>query len=66
FYFDGIEQISYHLDENETIKKSFPDSTNRWLAPNLSLRVSEWKPVDEQELPDTLLVDYIKVFQKNK
>jgi len=42
----------------------FPDSTDRWLSPNISLRVYEWAAqVDDQRLPDTLKIDYFKVYQ---
>lgn len=43
----------------------FPDSLDRWLAPNISLRIYEWtEDVNFQKLPDTLQVDYIKIYQK--
>lgn len=45
----------------------FPDSLNRWLRPNISLRIYEWaEQVDHKNLPDTLKVDYLKIYQKKR
>ena len=46
------------------IQESFPDSIDRWLRPNMSLRIYEWADqVDVSSLPDTLVVDYVRVYQ---
>jgi len=51
-------------NSNFKIEESFPDSTNRWLSPNISLRIYEWsKEVDGSRLPDTLMIDYIRIYQ---
>lgn len=49
------------------IKESFPDSINRWLSPNISLRIYEWaESVNNHELPDTLKIDYVRIYQDAK
>ena len=46
------------------IEESFPDSINRWLRPNFSLRIYEWSnDVDKTNFPDTLTIDYVRVYQ---
>lgn len=54
-------------NDNFNASESFPDSTNRWLKPNISLRIYEWaKYVDDEKLPDTLKIDYVRLYQKNQ
>ncbi|MEM8908235.1 MAG: family 16 glycosylhydrolase, partial [Bacteroidota bacterium] len=68
WYFDdeAIHSIS-RADSDPAVKVAFPDSTNRWLRPHLSLRMYEWaERIDEANLPDTLKVDYIKIYQNKK
>ena len=74
----GPDQITWYFDDRAiwTVNREdamqegaghnyFPDSTNRWLSPNISLRVYEWaERVDNQNLPDTLQIDYFEVYQK--
>lgn len=51
-------------NHNFKINESFPDSTNRWLSPNVSLRIYEWdESLDVDNLPDTLVVDHVSVYQ---
>ncbi|MEM6726185.1 MAG: family 16 glycosylhydrolase, partial [Bacteroidota bacterium] len=54
------------LPDNDeySIQESFLDSTDRWLSPNFSLRIYEWaNRVDVSQLPDTLIVDYLRIYQ---
>lgn len=53
-------------NNNFSIKESFPDSSKRWLSPNISLRIYEWTDkVDLINLPDTLKIDYVKIYQNH-
>lgn len=44
--------------------ESFPDNADRWLSPNVSLRIYEWsEEIETSKLPDTLKLDYIRIYQ---
>jgi hypothetical protein len=67
---EDLQAISKGLDTPiegnvQNIGEAFPDSTGRWLRPNLSLRMYEWaSKIEEEKLPDTLTIDYVKIYQK--
>jgi len=49
---------------NTEIHNALPDTINRWLNPNLSLRIYEWaNDIDITKLPDTLKIDYVHIYQ---
>lgn len=60
-----IENIGLNKERKNTIAASFPDSLNRWLRPNVSLRMYEWaEHIATENLPDTLQIDYVRIYQK--
>ena len=62
----GIAKANFQINNDYTINNTFPDINDRWLSPNISLRVYEWSDlIANQTLPDHLLIDYIKVYQNN-
>jgi len=64
---ENLKILTAPTDSSGNISESLPDIKNRWLRPNLSLRIYEWSSkVDETSLPDTLIVDYIRIYQNEK
>ena len=62
----GITKANFQANKDYTINNTIPDINDRWLSPNISLRIYEWSDhTDDKSLPDLLLIDYIKVYQKN-
>lgn len=62
----GITKEHYQANNDYVLNNSFPDSKDRWLCPNISLRVYEWSDyIADSSLPDQLLIDYIKVYQND-
>jgi len=62
------EEISNYLpapiNDTYNISESLPDTKDRWLSPNISLRIYEWsREIDTEALPDTLVIDYINIYQ---
>jgi len=61
---DVAHKFPSPINSNYNISESLPDIHNRWLSPNISLRIYEWsKSIDSKALPDTLILDYIKIYQ---
>lgn len=63
----GIPKKHFKENGDYVLNESFPDSIDRWLMPNISLRVYEWSDnIDVKSLPDQLIIDYIKVYQQKR
>ena len=62
---NGIPETSFRTEEAYTVNDTFPESKDRWMGVNLSLRVYEWADwVDTTALPAQMQVDYIRIYQK--
>ncbi len=61
----GIVESDYDSSINYKINTSFPDSKDRWMSLNLSLRVYEWSDhIPDESFPAHFLIDYVTIYQK--
>lgn len=61
---ENLERFPAPVNDTYTMTEALPDIKDRWLSPNISLRMYEWsQSIADERLPEALIIDYVKIYQ---